>query len=500
MKTNIIIPGALRQYTDNKDMLELSGNSVAEVLKELTEQYPAVKKHLFAEGGDLRNFVNIYINEDDIRSKQHIDTLINEGDVISIVPSVAGGKIASNTVEEVDLSSEEIRRYSRHILMPELGVEGQKKIKQASVLLVGLGGLGSPLAMYLAAAGIGRIGLVDNDVVDETNLQRQVIYSYDQVGKSKLISAKERLQGINPHIRIDTYETFLTSDNAIEICTPYDMIIDGTDNFSTRYLVNDVCVLLGKPNIHGSIFRFDGQVSVFDAKEGPCYRCLYPEPPPPGMVPSCAEGGVLGILPGIIGMIQATEAIKLALGTGDLLIGRLLIYDALRMKFRELKLNKDPQCPICGDNPQIKKLIDYDAFCGVVHDVEDILEPEWNITPLELKNDLDLGKKIRVLDVRQPQEYAISRLPESELIPLSNLDVNLHGLDREEEIVVMCRSGVRSAQAVKFLREAGFQKVKNLQGILISSLVKLLNLSFPRRRESITFFVGEKIHNPLKVS
>jgi adenylyltransferase/sulfurtransferase len=468
MKTNIIIPGALRQYTDNKDMLELSGNSVAEVLKELTEQYPAVKKHLFAEGGDLRNFVNIYINEDDIRSKQHIDTLINEGDVISIVPSVAGGKIASNTVEEVDLSSEEIRRYSRHILMPELGVEGQKKIKQASVLLVGLGGLGSPLAMYLAAAGIGRIGLVDNDVVDETNLQRQVIYSYDQVGKSKLISAKERLQGINPHIRIDTYETFLTSDNAIEICTPYDMIIDGTDNFSTRYLVNDVCVLLGKPNIHGSIFRFDGQVSVFDAKEGPCYRCLYPEPPPPGMVPSCAEGGVLGILPGIIGMIQATEAIKLALGTGDLLTGRLLIYDALRMTFRELKLNKDPQCPICGDNPQIKKLIDYDAFCGVVHDVEDILEPEWNITPLELKNDLDLGKKIRVLDVRQPQEYAISRLPESELIPLSNLDVNLHGLDREEEIVVMCRSGVRSAQAVKFLREAGFQKVKNLQGGILA--------------------------------
>jgi adenylyltransferase/sulfurtransferase len=322
--------------------------------------------------------------------------------------------------------------------------------------------------MYLAAAGIGRIGLVDNDVVDETNLQRQVIYSNNQVGESKLTSAKERLQGINSHIQIDTYETFLTSDNAIEICTPYDMIIDGTDNFSTRYLVNDVSVLLGKPNVHGSIFRFDGQVSVFDAKHGPCYRCLYPEPPPPGMVPSCAEGGVLGILPGIIGMIQATEAIKLALGTGDVLIGRLLTYDALRMKFRELKLTKDPQCPICGDNPEIKELIDYDAFCGVVQDVNEILHPDWNITPVELKTIMDHGKKIRVLDVRQPQEYAISRIPESELIPLANLEVNLYTLQRDEEIVVMCRSGIRSAQAVKFLREAGFQKVKNLTGGILA--------------------------------
>jgi adenylyltransferase/sulfurtransferase len=468
MKTNIIIPGALRQYTDNKDQLEINGHSVAEVLRELTGQYPALEKHLFAEGGELRNFVNIFINEDDIRSRQHIDTQIQEGDVISIVPSVAGGNSTSKAVDEIDLSSEEIRRYSRHILMPELGVEGQKKIKQASVLLVGLGGLGSPLAMYLAAAGIGRIGLVDNDVVDETNLQRQVIYSNDQVGKLKLDSAKERLVGINPHIQIDTYETFLTSENAIEICTPYDMIVDGTDNFSTRYLVNDVCVLLGKPNIHGSIFRFDGQVSVFDANEGPCYRCLYPEPPPPGMVPSCAEGGVLGILPGIIGMIQATEAIKIALGTGDVLKGRLLVYDALRMKFRELKLNKDPQCPICGEDPQIKELIDYNAFCGVIKNVNEILEPDWNISPVELKKDLDLGRKIRVLDVRQPQEYAISRIPKSELIPLANLEVNLHGFEREEEIVVMCRSGIRSAQAVKFLRDAGFKKVKNLSGGILA--------------------------------
>jgi len=468
MKTSIIIPGALRQYTDNNDNIELDGNTVAEILRELTNQYPDLSKHLFSDDGALRNFVNIFINEDNIRTKQNVDTQITEGDVISIVPSVAGGNNIVDSTTEVDLSSEEIRRYSRHILMPELGVEGQKKLKQASVLLVGLGGLGSPLAMYLAAAGIGRIGLVDHDVVDDTNLQRQIIYSNDQVGQSKLASAKERLQGINPHIQIDSYDTFLTSSNAIEICKPYDMIIDGTDNFSTRYLVNDVSVLLGKPNVHGSIFRFDGQVSVFDAKHGPCYRCLYPEPPPPGMVPSCAEGGVLGILPGIIGMIQATEAIKIALGIGDVLIGRLLIYDALRMKFRELKLDKDPQCPVCGDNPEIKELIDYDAFCGIVQDVEEIMQADWNITPLELKTNLDHGKNIRVLDVRQPQEYAISRIPQSELIPLANLEVNLHTLNRDEEIVVMCRSGIRSAQAVKFLREAGFKKVKNLTGGILA--------------------------------
>jgi adenylyltransferase/sulfurtransferase len=468
MKKIIIIPSALRQYTDNIDNIELEGNTISDVLKELTNKYPNLRKHLFSDDGTLRNFVNVYINEDNIRVKQNVDTQITEGDVISIVPSVAGGNNSVNSATEVDLSSEEIRRYSRHILMPELGVEGQKKLKQASVLLVGLGGLGSPLAMYLSAAGIGRIGLVDHDVVDETNLQRQIIYSNDQVGKSKLASAKERLQGINPHIQIDTYDTFLTSLNAIDICTPYDMIIDGTDNFSTRYLVNDVCVLLGKPNVHGSIFRFDGQVSVFDAKQGPCYRCLYPEPPPPGMVPSCAEGGVLGILPGIIGMIQATEAIKIALGIGDVLVGRLLVYDALRMKFRELNLDKDPQCPICGDNPEIKELIDYDAFCGVVQNVEEIMQPDWNITPVELKTSLDHGKNIRVLDVRQPQEYAISRIPQSELIPLANLEINLHTLNRDDEIVVMCRSGIRSAQAVKFLREAGFNKVKNLTGGILA--------------------------------
>ncbi len=468
MKTSIIVPSALRQYTENKDTIDLSGQSVGEVLEQLTNQYPLLRKHLYSDEGNLRNFVNIYINEDDIRTQQKTDTPIKEGDVISIVPSVAGGNTVEAPAAEIELNSDEIRRYSRHILMPEIGIEGQKKLKQASALVVGLGGLGSPLSMYLAAAGIGRLGLVDNDVVDHTNLQRQVIYSSDQVGESKLASAKTRLAGINPHIQIDTHETFLTAENAMEISSSYDMIIDGTDNFATRYLVNDVSVLLGKPNVHGSIFRFDGQVSVFDAQRGPCYRCLYPEPPPPGMVPSCAEGGVLGILPGIIGMIQATEAIKLALGTGDPLIGRLLIFDALRMKFRELKLNKDPHCPICGENPAIKELIDYEAFCGIDQDVMEILDPDWEIEPVALKKAIDNGQKIRILDVRQPQEYAISRLPDSDLIPLSNLEVNLHRLDRDEEIVVMCRLGIRSAQAVKFLREAGFKNVRNLAGGILA--------------------------------
>lgn len=468
MKTEIIIPGALRQYTNNRDSLESAGKTIEEVLSDLTTQYPQLKKHLFRDDGRLRNFVNIYINEDDIRSLEQEKTVLKEGDVISIIPSVAGGNHTLSTAGISDLTSEEISRYSRHILMPEVGVDGQKKLKQASALVVGLGGLGSPLSMYLAAAGIGHLGLVDNDVVDKTNLQRQIIYSEDQVGFSKLESAKSRLKGINPYIKIETYETYLTAENAMKICGAYDILIDGTDNFATRYLVNDVSVLLGKPNVHGSIFRFDGQVSVFDATKGPCYRCLYPEPPPPGMVPSCAEGGVLGILPGIIGLIQATETIKLALGQGDPLIGRLLIFDAMRMKFRELKLNKDPHCPLCGENPSIKNLIDYEEFCGVGINTAPNLDRDWEIQPLELKNAVDSGRKIKIIDVRQPQEYAIARLENSQLIPLANLEINLHQLDRNEEIIVLCRSGIRSAQAVKFLREAGFRHVKNLSGGILA--------------------------------
>jgi molybdopterin/thiamine biosynthesis adenylyltransferase/rhodanese-related sulfurtransferase len=367
-------------------------------------------------------------------------------------------------LEDVTLSNEEIRRYTRHLIMPEVGMEGQKKLKAVSVLLIGAGGLGSPLAMYLAAAGVGRIGVVDFDVVDSSNLQRQIAYSTSDVGKPKLDAAKERITGINPYVEVKTYETHLTSENALDILKDYDVIIDGTDNFPTRYLVNDACVLLGKPNVYGSIFRFEGQASVFYAKEGPCYRCLYPEPPPPGLVPSCAEGGVLGVLPGIVGTIQATEAIKLIIGQGDPLIGRLLLFDALTMKFRELKLRKNPACPVCGDNPMIHELIDYEAFCGIQSqpmDGESMRQRE--ITPEELKAKLDKKEDVFVLDVREPHEFEICNL-DGYLIPLRDLPSRVNELDSSKEIVAYCHTGVRSQRAVEFLRTAGFKKVKNLVG------------------------------------
>ncbi len=368
-----------------------------------------------------------------------------------------------------EFSKSEIARYSRHLIMPEVALEGQKKLKKASVLLVGMGGLGSPTAMYLAAAGVGRIGIVDFDVVDFTNLQRQIIYSTEDVGRPKLQAAEERLKGINPHLQIDTFEERLTSENALEILGKYDIIIDGTDNFPTRYLVNDACVLLGKPNVYGSIFRFEGQASVFYAKDGPCYRCLYPEPPPPGLVPSCAEGGVLGILPGNIGLIQATEAVKLILRKGEPLIGRLLLFDALAMKYRELKLRKDPNCPICGENPTIKALIDYEEFCGIGTEADRvILEPELEISPTELNAKILNQDELVILDVREPHEFDVCRIPKSKLIPLAEVEKRVAELDRGSEIVVHCRSGARSAKAVKFLREAGFEKVKNLKGGILA--------------------------------
>jgi len=348
-------------------------------------------------------------------------------------------------------------------------MEGQRKLKRASVLLVGMGGLGSPTAMYLAAAGVGRIGIVDFDVVDFSNLQRQIIFSTEDVGRPKLQAAEERLQGINPNLEIETYETRLTSENALKILENYDIIIDGTDNFPTRYLVNDACVLLGKPNVYGSIFRFEGQASVFYAKEGPCYRCLYPEPPPPGLVPSCAEGGVLGILPGNIGMIQATEAVKLILGKGEPLIGRLLLFDALAMKYRELKLRKDPNCPICGENPTVTELIDYEHFCGIGTEADKIvLEPEFEISVEELKAKITGEDTPFILDVREPHEFEICRIPNSVLIPLAEVEKRVHELERSSEIVVHCKAGGRSAKAVKFLKEAGFEKVKNLKGGILA--------------------------------
>ena len=367
------------------------------------------------------------------------------------------------------LSNEEVLRYSRHLIMPEVGMEGQLKLKKAKVLLIGSGGLGAPLGLYLAAAGVGRMGIVDFDSVDFTNLQRQVTFGTSDVGRKKLEAARERLSNLNPEIRIDTYETRLTSENALEIIREYDIVADGTDNFPTRYLVNDACVLTGKPNVYGSIFRFEGQASIFGYPGGPCYRCLYPEPPPPGLVPSCAEGGVLGVLPGIIGCIQAMETLKLILGNGQPLVGRLLLFDALRMRFRELKLHKNPDCPMCGEHRTINKLIDYAEFCGIRGEEKEIPVsseiPE--ITPKELKARLDRGDDLFILDVREPHEYQICNL-RGHLIPLGDLPKRVSELDSSREIVAHCRSGKRSADAVQFLGKAGFRKVWNLKGGILA--------------------------------
>ena len=370
------------------------------------------------------------------------------------------------------LSNAEVARYSRHLIMPEVGMDGQLRLKAASVLCIGAGGLGSPAALYLAAAGVGRLGIVDFDVVDYSNLHRQVIHGTPDVGRPKLDSARDRLSAINPEVRVETHEVALSSGNALDLLGGYDIVVDGTDNFPTRYLVNDACVLLRKPNAYGSIFRFEGQASVFAAPGGPCYRCLYPEPPPPGLVPSCAEGGVLGILPGVIGTIQATEAVKLIIGAGEPLVGRFLVYDALRMRFRELKLRRDPDCPVCGDRPTVTELIDYEHFCGVTPAPGDSAggagegtAPAGDDATVEqLKARLDRSEDIFILDVREPQEHQICAIPGSTLIPLGDLPARLRELEGRGEMIVHCKSGVRSARAVKLLREAGFAGAKNLRG------------------------------------
>ncbi len=371
-------------------------------------------------------------------------------------------------VEEPKLSRDEILRYSRHLIMPEVGMDGQLKLKQSRVLMIGAGGLGAPLGLYLAAAGVGHLGIVDFDTVDFTNLQRQVTFSTTDVGRPKAEAAKERLAAMNPTIEITTHETRLTSENALDLFKDYDIIVDGTDNFPTRYLVNDACVLLGKPNVYGSIFRFEGQVSIFGAPDGPCYRCLYPEPPPPGLVPSCAEGGVLGVLPGIVGSLQAVETIKLILGAGDPLVGRLLLFDALGMKFRELKLKKNPECPLCGTNRTITKLIDYEEFCGIRgEEAPAAVTTVPEITPKELKQRLDRGDDIFILDVREPHEYQICNI-NGYLLPLGDLPRRVNELDSSREIVAQCRSGKRSGEAAEFLRKAGFRKIWNLKGGILA--------------------------------
>ncbi|HEX7281957.1 MAG TPA: molybdopterin-synthase adenylyltransferase MoeB, partial [Vicinamibacterales bacterium] len=442
MPTKILIPTPLRPFTDKLDTVEVDGNTIGELLQNLTTKYGGLRQHLYSADGKLRSFVNVYVNDDDIRYLQKDQTPLKAGDTVSIIPSVAGG--APATAETLpELSGEEIKRYSRHLIMPEVGVEGQRRLKASKVLCIGAGGLGSPAAMYLAAAGVGTIGIVDFDVVDFSNLQRQIIHGTPDVGRPKLQSAKDRLGALNPNVHVETYDEALSSANALRLFEPYDVILDGTDNFPTRYLVNDACVLTGKPNAYGSIFRFEGQASVFATKEGPCYRCLYPEPPPPGLVPSCAEGGVFGVLPGIIGVIQATETIKLILGAGEPLIGRFLIYDALRMRFRELKLRKDADCPVCGTHPTVTKLIDYEQFCGVAPHQLEAAKPAATsvdaLTARELKAELDRGETVQIIDVREPQEFQINRLPGSTLIPLGDLPKRYVELDPNANIVTQCK-------------------------------------------------------------
>jgi len=457
----VYIPSPLRACAGNLDTLEAPGDTVGEVLAALCGQHPELRPHLFEESGALRSFVNIFVNSDDIRLLEAERTPVTDRDEISLVPPIAGGS-GADALDALD--NEEINRYSRHLILPEIALEGQKKLKAASVLIIGAGGLGSPQAMYLAAAGIGRIGIVDFDRVDASNLQRQLLHKTSSVGRPKVASAVETLAEVNPHVEVISHETRLTSENALDILGGYDIVIDGTDNFPTRYLVNDACVLLGKPNIYGSIFRFEGQASVFWPGKGPCYRCLFPEPPPPGMVPSCAEGGVLGVLPGVIGVIQATEAIKLILGKGDPLVGRLLLYDALAMRFRELRVQRNPECPLCGDSPTITALIDYEDFCGVAETAAAGAGDEVDeIDAAELADRLKTGG-VFLLDVRKPFEWDICHIEGAAIIPLDELPERLAEVDGTREVIAYCRTGVRSREALDLLHRAGYASAKHLKG------------------------------------
>ncbi len=413
----IYIPTPLRPYAGRMPVVEVDARTVGEALGALVERHGELRRHLYDDGGNLRRYVNVYRNDEDIRYLEREATPLSAGDSISIVPSIAGGAPgppawATGADGLPPMTQADLLRYSRHLILPEVGLDGQRRLRAAGVLIVGAGGLGSPLALYLAAAGIGRLGIVDYDRVDESNLQRQVLYGVSDVGRSKLEAAQARLNDLNPGVAIDAYEVALTSENALDLVSKYDVIVDGTDNFPTRYLVNDACVLAGKPNVYGSIFRFEGQASVFDARVGPCYRCLYPDPPPPGLVPSCAEGGVLGVLPGVIGVIQGIETIKQILGLGESLAGRLLIFDALGMRFRELKLRKDPACPICGEHRTIHELIDYQAFCGIPSTAEaEAATAEWEIGVRELQAMQARGDDFDLVDVREPHEFEIARIP-----------------------------------------------------------------------------------------
>ncbi len=470
---SIRIPTPLRPFVDGRSSVEVEASTAREALARLTQDNERLRAQLYGADGQLRSFVNVYVGDSNLRDLTGDPELL-EGVELSIVPSIAGGREPSAAAElpgaaqPPDLTPDELRRYSRHLLIPEVGLEGQKKLKQARVLLIGAGGLGSPLALYLTAAGVGRVGIVDHDVVDFTNLQRQILHDTPSVGSPKLDSARSRLEAINPNVEVETFETRLDSGNALEILDGWDIVADGSDNFPTRYLVNDAAVLLGIPTVYGAIFRFEGQASVFGAKGGPCYRCLFREPPPAELAPSCADAGVFGVLPGIVGTIQATETIKLIIGQGRPLIGRMLLIDALQMQFRELSILRDPSCPVCGDHPTITELIDYEEFCGANVEVASGADgiPEMDV--LELKRWLDEGRRFQLVDVREVYEWEICNLePQgARLMPQAALPTRVGELDREATIVVYCRSGARSAQAVEGLRSSGLDAINLRGGIL----------------------------------
>lgn len=463
----VLIPTTLRSFTNRRSELELEGRTVGEVIQALVDEYPETKKAIFDETGKPRAFVNVFVGEKNIKTLNGYDTEVRDGDEIMLIPAIAGGKAEEGVIgadRKEKLTNDEITRYSRHLLLQEVGVKGQKLLKASKVLIAGLGGLGTPLAQYLAAAGVGTIGLVDFDEVEISNLQRQVIHGTRDVGRPKVASARDAIRAINPLVKVETYQVLLTAENAMDIIGEYDVVADATDNYKARYLINDACVLLGKPDVFGAMYQFEGQTSVYYAKEGPCYRCLYQSPPPAGLVPSCAEGGVVGVLPGIIGTIQANEIIKLIVGGGKPLIGRLLMLDAWKMKFRELKVEKNPDCPICGKHPTITELeeYDYEEFCGLKKQEEE--EPVEAIEAKVLKKRLDDGEKIAIIDVREPHERAIVKFPDAKVIPIGQLARRQNELDPETDAVFICKEGRRSVLAIRTLREAGYPgKMYNLK-------------------------------------
>ena len=469
MAVTVLIPTTLRMFTGHQSELTLDGATVGEVIKSLSDEYPETKKVLFGGDGKLRDFVNVFVGENNIRDLNGYDTPVNDGDEVMLIPAIAGGSSVESVLGDRlgdKLTNNEIKRYSRHLLLKEIGVKGQRRLKAAKVLIVGMGGLGTPLAQYLAAAGVGTLGLIDFDEVEESNLQRQVIHGSRDIGRPKVASAKDSIKQINPLVKVETYNERLTKDNALDLIGQYDIVADASDNYQTRYLVNDACVLLGKPDVFGAMYQFEGQAAVYYAKEGPCYRCMYPAPPPAGLVPSCAMGGVVGVLPGIIGTVQANEVIKLIVGGGEPLVGRLVLFDAWKMKWRQLNICKDPRCPICGEKPTITDLeeYDYEDFCGIKAKEEEEAEVE-GIEPKELKRRLDAGEKITIIDVREPHERAIAKFPNAIIIPIGQLDRRQDELDPDADTVFVCKEGKRSILAVRTLLEAGYKGAAyNLKG------------------------------------